>query len=73
MTSIRIKSSLASYHSISGGGFPSPSQQNATLWPGIRILLSGWTVTNGGTAEFNNIEKRIKLVYFLVWSPSYYV
>lgn len=29
------------HHSISDGGFPCPSQQSVTLWPGIRILLSG--------------------------------
>ena len=40
---------LNTHHSISGGGFPCPLQQNVTLWPGIRTLLSGWNVTDGGT------------------------
>ena len=38
-----------SYHSISGEGFPTPSQQSVKASPANRILLCGWTVTVGGT------------------------
>lgn len=51
-----------------------PSQQNVTLWPGIRILLSGWTVTYGGTAEFKiHVVKRVKqgpFVRFMLFSDT---
>ena len=50
---INLSYPIITHHSISGGGFPFPSQQNVILCPGIRILLSGWTVTNGGPAKFN--------------------
>ncbi len=57
---------MTTNHSISGGGFPSPSQQNVTLWPDIRILLFGWIVTNGATAikhlpHINTILKGLNL------------
>ena len=45
-----------SYHSISGEGFPTPSQQNVKASPSNRILLCGWTVTVGGTVMKQRCE-----------------